>query len=243
MVEVYLLYDYDPRIKFSPEALQLANSLGKTVEGKVLVGGSPPTEPLDQTACVESRIKELREHTRAEIWCFPGDETQVTPNADGMLVPCVYNALDRDLFDLRQIAFEAKFGAGLRAKWGEDKIEYSFYPILDTGASAFKGRCREVTHEEVVNAMKFWYHGGYTSFDRFYLEGGSGQKMAPLELIGNCYNVFARTNPNIFIYGGGMRSVEQIRPVREIGVRNFVFGNILQYRPDEMRVILEEVLT
>jgi len=243
MVEVYLLYDYDPRIKFSPEALQLANSLGKTVEGKVLVGGSPPTEPLDQTVCVEGRIRELKKYTRAEIWCFPGDESQVTPIADGMLVPCVYNALNRELFDLRQIAFEAKYGADLRAKWGKDKIEYSFYPILNQSASAFKGRCREVTHEEVVNAMRFWYHRGYTSFDRFYLEGGSGQEMAPLELIRDCYNVFAKTRPDIFIYGGGMRTVDQIKPVREIGVRNFVFGNILQYSPNEMRVILEDALT
>lgn len=240
MTQVFLLFDPDPRIKFSKEAYELTGYLEKKVKGKVLVGGSQL--PVDQLKYVEKRIEEIRKYTDATICIFPGDEDQVSDKGDELLVPCLYNALDKRDFDERQITFEVNYGKKLRKIWGEDKIEYAFYPVLNPNASAFKGRCRDISPVEVVDAMNWWYHGGETSFDRFYLEGGSGQLMAPLSLIKDCFDIFSEEDKELFIYGGGIISVEKAKAVKNIGVRNMVFGNINQNNPEEMKKILEEVL-
>lgn len=207
---VIVLVDPD---KVNIELLQILN---KNKIRKFLVGGS-----VLEKGNVKDTITQIRKHVKkASIVLFPGDETQLEKNADGLLLPLLISGRNPDFI----------IGKHIRAA---KKIFQYHLPTIPVGYILVSGgklsstekisHTKPLTSKELI--LKTAMAGELIGMKFIYLEAGSGAKRETsnkiIKSVKKCISI-------PLIVGGGINSVEKINNAISSGADFVVVGNGLE---------------
>lgn len=181
------------------------------------VGGS--TVPQGRT---EALVKAMKRHTEIPIILFPGDFTQITNDADGLLFLSLLSGQNPEYL----IGQQKKAVPLLRASGLE--IIPTAYLLIDGGKESAVARVTETTPldpnhlSEIIAVAKA---GEYMGAKLVYLEAGSGaMKPVPADVI---KAVASAINIPILV-GGGIRNGSQLEAAYTAGADMVVMGTVFE---------------
>lgn len=200
--------------KFNPELIQLADS---TKVACFLVGGSK-LEKGDTT----KTIKAIKRVSKIPVVLFPGDETQLSKEADGLLLLSLLSGRNPDYLIEKHIS-----AAPIIKKM---KLPYlsTAYLLIDGGKTS---TTQKVTNTRPLNPNNKSYivntaiAAEQLGFKALYLEAGSGAKNS----IPNSLIKKVKQEVSIpVIVGGGIDSARKAKELISSGANMIVVGNALE---------------
>lgn len=200
--------------KFNPGLVRLANSCRVSC---FLVGGSH-LEKGD----VSKTVKAIKNISRIPVILFPGDETQLCKEADGLLLLSLLSGRNPDYLIEKHIT-----AAPIIKKL---KLNYlsTAYLLINGGRAS---TTQKVTKTEPLNPANKTYivntaiAAQQLGFKAIYLEAGSGAKnsISP----GLLQSIKKEVSLPIIV-GGGIDSAEKMKKVINAGANMVVVGNALE---------------
>lgn len=209
--------------KFNPGLIKMANELNVTC---FLVGGSRL-----EKGNLETTIKTIKRISKKPLVLFPGDETQLSSRADGLLLPVLVSGRNPEYLVGKQVLMAPK-------------IKKMKLPCCPMAYLLIQGKRTSATqkitgtlpmagtkHREVCNTALASYYMGYKLL---YLEAGSGAKsQVPAGLIKS-----VRKAVNLpLIVGGGIDSAIKAKKAVNAGANMVVVGNALEKDPGLLQSI------
>lgn len=200
--------------KFNPELIELADD---TKVACFLVGGSR-LENGDTTRT----IKAIKRLSKIPVVLFPGDETQLSKEADGLLLLSLLSGRNPDYLIEKHIT-----AAPIIKKM---KLPYlsTAYLLIDGGNAS---TTQKVTNTKPLNPDNKSYiintaiAAEQLGFKSLYLEAGSGAKNS----ISNSLIKKVKQQVSIpVIVGGGIDSARKAREMAMSGANMIVVGNALE---------------
>lgn len=204
--------------KFNPELIDLANRCRVSC---FFVGGSKLTNgDLDKT------IRAIRKRSKLPVIIFPGDSTQVSKLADGLLLLSLISGRNPDYL------IEMHVNAARR-------LRLSKLPVWSTGYILVEGGTTSTT-QKVTNTLPLAsanktlivdtaIAGELLGMKLIYLEAGSGARLTvPTTLIRSVKQHISVP----LIVGGGIDSAAKARQVIRSGADYLVVGNALEKNPN-----------
>jgi phosphoglycerol geranylgeranyltransferase len=200
--------------KFNPELIKHANNLKVSC---FLVGGSSL-----KNGDVSTTVKSIKKISRIPVILFPGDETQLTANADGLLLLSLLSGRNPDYLIGKHIT-----AAPIIKKM---KLPYlsTAYILIGRGTPSTTEKVTG-THpldpsepEQIINTV---IAAEQLGFKAVYLEGGSGaSSIIPAALIRKIKKETALP----LIIGGGINTKNKCSEVIRAGADMVVIGNALE---------------
>lgn len=200
--------------KFNKDLILLAN---RNKVSCFLVGGSRL-----ESGDVSTTVSAIKKISKIPVVLFPGDETQLCKQADGLLLLSLLSGRNPDYLIEKHIK-----AAPIIKKM---KLEYlsTAYLLIDGGRTSVT---QEVTGTEPLNPQNKTYiintaiAAEQLGFKAIYLEAGSGaSKTISTALIKNI-----KKEVNIpLIVGGGIDSSKKLMEVIKAGANMVVVGNALE---------------
>ena len=220
----------DPHKVRSFEELEaLAKKLKAFGTDAFLVGGSLGVSPFKALETVRTLKK-----TGLPVIIFPGDLTNVVPEADAILFMSLLNSEDPYFITGAQVQ-----GALLVASYGLESLPTAYIIVGYGGAAGFIGKARPIPweHPELVAsyALSAWMLGM-----RFaYLEAGSGSpRPVPPEAVA----AVKKLVPQMFvIVGGGIRDPETARKLTENGADAIVTGTLIERDASALAELIDAI--
>lgn len=207
--QLVILIDPD---KYNPGLIELAN---KCKVSYIFVGGSKLKQNnFDQT------IKSIKSKTKIPVIIFPGDETQICKQADGLLMLSLLSGRNPDyLIGKHVIAAE--------------KIKKSKLPVIPTGYILVKGgsvsTTQKVTKTKSLSSKKEIVRtaiaGELLGKQLIYLEAGSGAKE---NINTSIINAVKKEISIPLVVGGGISSLAKAREILKAQPDYMVIGNALE---------------
>ena len=186
-----------------------------------LVGGSKIN-----SGNISLTIKKIKSISDTPVIIFPGDEKQLTPEADGLFLPSLLSGNNSEYLIGKQILMAPLIR----------KMKLAFVPmaylLIDGGK---KSSTQKVTQTSPlkISATKKIIHtciaAEQLGFKILYLEAGSGAKSGiPAGLIKK-----VKREINLpLIVGGGIDSKRKLLKAKNAGANMIVVGNALEKNPD-----------
>lgn len=200
--------------KYNAELIKLANKSKVTC---FLVGGSKL-----ETGDIHKTIKAIKKLSDIPVILFPGDESQLSKEADGLLLLSLLSGRNPEYL------IEKHIRAALLIK--KMKLEYlsTAYLLINGGRTSVTQQVTQTAPLDPANSryiISTALAAEQLGFKAVYLEAGSGAKTsvsAPLlkKIKGEI------TIP--LIVGGGIDSSKKIREAIEAGANMIVVGNALE---------------
>jgi phosphoglycerol geranylgeranyltransferase len=200
--------------KFNPELVKLSDECGVDC---FLVGGSKL-----EKGSIDKTITDIKRISKLPVVLFPGDETQLSKRADGLLLLSLLSGRNPDYLIEKHIA-----AAPVIKKMKLDYLSTA-YLLIDGGKAS---TTQKVTKTEPLNPSNVTYivntviAAEQLGFKAVYLEAGSGAKT----------NVSPRLVKKIkgqisipIIIGGGINSPEKMKRAIDSGANMIVVGNALE---------------
>ncbi|HTL81577.1 MAG TPA: phosphoglycerol geranylgeranyltransferase, partial [Bacteroidia bacterium] len=173
----------------------------------------------------EEKLKELRSSTNVPVVIFPGNNAQISKNADGILLLSLLSGRNPDHL----------IGQHVNAAFA---LEASGLEIIPTGYILIDGGKKSTTatltgtshldHDDVRLISSTALAGQQLGMKMIYLEAGSG---APNPLPVQLISQIRKTISVPLIAGGGIKSAEEITERFDAGADFIVVGNILEHKP------------
>jgi phosphoglycerol geranylgeranyltransferase len=209
-------------ILIDPEKFQIENVAAflKKIPAStthLFVGGSTATQ-----AQTEKVVLALKAHTRLPVILFPGDEEQISLEANGILFLSLLSGENPEYLVGQQIKAASK----LRNSAME--IIPTGYLLIDGGTISAVERVsqtRPLPQEEVEQIVHTALAGQYSGKKLIYLEAGSGAK----KRVSN--EIISEVNRSIhipLIVGGGISSLQELNEVFEAGATLAVVGTAFE---------------
>lgn len=200
--------------KFNLEVIRLAN------HSKVacfLLGGS-----VLEKGTIDSTIRQIKKQSSIPIILFPGDETQLSKNADGLFLPSLLSGRNPDYLIEKHIAM-----APLIKKMNLNYLPMAY--LLIDGKK--KSTTQKVTNTKPLDPKNKTYilntclAAQQLGFQLIYLEAGSGAKSG---VEPNLIRAVKNESDLPLIVGGGLNSVEKVNKAIQAGADLIVVGNALE---------------
>lgn len=211
--QLIILIDPD---KYNPELIKIANHCKVTY---IFVGGSKL-----QSNTFEKTIKAIKSITKIPVIIFPGDETQISKQADGILILSLISGRNVEYLIGKHVIAAQKIKAS--------KI-YTIptgYILVDVG---HKSTTQKVTktkplssQQEIINTA---IAGELMGKQLIYLEAGSGAKKTLQQSI--MKNVKKSINIPLIV-GGGIDSIAKVKLILSCRPDYMVIGNAFEKKPD-----------
>lgn len=216
--QLVVLIDPD---KYNPDLIDIANE-GKVsyffVGGSQLISGS-----LDKT------IKDIKKRSDIPVVIFPGDETQVSKYADGILLLSLISGRNPDYL------IEMHVNAASKLKKSGLSILSTGYLLIEGGNVSTTQKVTKTKPLSLKNKKRIVdtaIAGELLGMKLIYLEAGSGARNSiPKEVISSVKKHI--TVP--LIVGGGIDSVEKAQKVMKSGADYIVVGNALEKQPELLK--------
>ncbi len=212
--KIIVLIDPD---KFNRDVLHLANNL-KFVD-LFFVGGSQ----LNGTS-VHSTIKTIKQHSKKPVIIFPGDESQISPLADGILFLSLVSGRNPEYLIEKQIT-------------AAPIIQKYKLPFLPTAYLLIDGKStsttQKITQTKALPQNKTIIFqtslaAAMLGMQAIYLEAGSGAKKTIHPKI---IQHLKSKIPLPLIVGGGIHSIQHIQQYTTTPADALVIGNALEKNP------------
>lgn len=210
----------DPDDFSSAEASRICRAAEKNCSvDAILVGGS-----LLHKSSVDAFVKAIKKDLSIPVLLFPGDATQLTPNADALL----YLSLVSGRNPVNLIGEHVKAAPVIRSM-GIEPIATA-YMLVESGAVSsveFMSNTRPLPRNKPEIAAAHALAAQYMGMKLVYLEAGSGApQTVPVEIIKQ-----VKSTVDIpVIVGGGIRDAATAREILEAGADIIVTGNMLKAR-------------
>ncbi|MFD1293309.1 geranylgeranylglyceryl/heptaprenylglyceryl phosphate synthase [Lutibacter holmesii] len=204
--------------KSSPNEISfIVKRIEKLKADFIFVGGS-----FVEDGVTASFVKKLRENTTIPIVLFPGDYSQVTNYANGLLFLSLLSGRNPEYLIEQQIK------AVPFLKNSTLEIIPTGYILIDggTNSSVLKvSKTTPIPQENIELAVATAVAGMYKGKQLIYLEAGSGAKQAVN------YKLISEVKKNIsipLIVGGGIKSTEQLNNAYKNGADLVVIGTAFE---------------
>jgi len=195
------------------------------------VGGST-SERLD----LESTLNEVKQFCpNIPVVLFPGNETQISSQADALLLLSLVSGRNPDLLIGKHVkAARQLVQSGL-------EIIPTAYTLIDGGKTttvAYLSQTQPIPREGTEIAASTALASELLGMKLVYLEAGSGARLpVPAEMIHAVHN--ACSVP--LLVGGGIDSVEKLHLAYDAGATLVVVGNALEANPELLHDLHEAV--
>ncbi len=212
--QYWVLLDPDD---FSPEeGARIITEAEQSGANAVLVGGS-----LMHTDHLDEFVKALKDASSLPVILFPGDATQITGHADGVLFLSLLSGRNPDFLVGEQLK-----GAPHIKRHNIEPIPTA-YLLIESGTVTsveFMSNTRPIPREKPSIAALHGLAAQYMGQKLIYLEAGSGAKYSvPEQVIGA-----VKSQVDIpVIAGGGIRDAETAAKKLAAGADIIVTGNLL----------------
>ena len=183
----------------------------------IFVGGS--TDPNERIDAVVAAIKQL---THLPVILFPGDYSQITNKADGILFLSLMSGRNVEYLIEQQI----KSVPSLKNSTLE--IIPTAYLLIDGGAETAVARISEtepISQDNIELITHTALAGEYSGKQLIYLEAGSGANI-PIQL--RCIKAVKRVLKIPLIVGGGVRTKAQLENAYAAGADMVVIGTAFE---------------
>ena len=187
----------------------------------VLVGGS-----LILDDSFEQTIKTLKKNTKAPVVIFPGNNYQISSEADAILLLSLISGRNPEYLIGQHVV------AAPQLRESDLEIIPTGYMLIDGGrvsTTSYMTQTVPIPHDKVDIAIATAMAGEMLGLKAIYLEAGSGahQSISVNMLKG----VKSAVNMPIIV-GGGIRTPEQAEIIAQSGANMIVVGNILEKQPE-----------
>ncbi|MBL7930430.1 MAG: geranylgeranylglyceryl/heptaprenylglyceryl phosphate synthase [Bacteroidia bacterium] len=200
--------------KFNPELVRLAN---QNEVNCFLVGGSELKK-----GSVDKTVSAIKENSKIPVVLFPGDETQLTKKADGLLLLSLLSGRNPEYLIEKHIS-----AAPLIKRMGLPYLSTA-YLLIEGGKTS---TTQKVTKTKPLSLKNTEYivntaiAAEQLGFNALYLEAGSGAKTSvPLGLI---KRIKQQVNIPVIV-GGGINSAVKVKTLLRSGADMLVVGNALE---------------
>jgi putative glycerol-1-phosphate prenyltransferase len=190
------------------------------------IGGS-----LLSTVRMEECIRILKKESPIPVVIFPGDETQISGQADALLLLSLISGRNPELL----IGKHVQAAPHLRASGIE--IIPAGYMLIESGritTAHYMSNTLPIPHNKTDIAVNTAMAGEMLGLKILYLEAGSGADYA---VSNEMVSAVKKATTLPLIVGGGIRTVEQAREKCSAGADIIVIGSALEENPE----LLEEV--
>ncbi len=211
----------DPDKMQTNQVAKFIEKVNQSVATHIFVGGSEV--PVNAT---ESIVREIKTRTELPVVLFPGNVSQITVSADGILFLSLISGRNPDYLIGKHIEAVSKL------RHTDLEIIPTGYLLIENGKITSVERvsntkplnCNEVDH--IVDTAKA---GELLGMKLIYLEAGSGaQEVISTEIITR-----VKQEINIpLIVGGGIRSASQLQKVYDAGADLVVIGTAFENNLD-----------
>ena len=211
--KLIILIDPD---KYNPELIKLTD---KNKVAYIFVGGS-----ILKKNTFEKTIKSIKEITKIPVIIFPGDETQVSKHADGILMLSLLSGRNAEYLIGKHVKAASKIKAS------NLKVIPTGYILID---GANKSTTQKITKTKPLTNKKEIIEtaiaGELLGKKLIYLEAGSGAK----KTLNTSIIKDVKKNISIpLIVGGGIDSVLKVKNILLSNPDYLVIGNALEKSPD-----------
>jgi geranylgeranylglyceryl phosphate synthase family protein len=204
--------------KFNPALIERANQSRVSC---FFVGGSHIT-----AGDFEKTIKAIKKRSNLPVIIFPGDATQISKYADGILLLSLISGRNPDYL------IEMHVNAAQALKKSNLDIRSTGYILIDGGHLSTTQKVtntRPLLAGDQQRIVDTAIAGELLGMKLIYLEAGSGAAQAvPTAVIASVKKHISVP----LIVGGGIDSVEKAKQVIGSGADYLVVGNALERRPD-----------
>ncbi|KIC03128.1 geranylgeranylglyceryl phosphate synthase [Flavobacterium sp. JRM] len=195
----------------------LLQKINQSPASHIFVGGS-----LVESTVLEDLVFQLKLKTNLPVMIFPGDPSQISPQADAILFLSLLSGRNPDYLIEYQVQ-----AAPILKKMNLEIIPTG-YILIESGCVTAVERVSKTKPLDRTNldlALATALAGEMLGNKLIYLEAGSGAKQAvPLEMI-----QLISQNVNIpVIVGGGIVALSQIQKVYEMGADLVVIGTAFE---------------
>ncbi|KIA99987.1 MULTISPECIES: geranylgeranylglyceryl/heptaprenylglyceryl phosphate synthase [unclassified Flavobacterium] len=195
----------------------LLQKINQSPATHIFVGGS-----LVESTVLEDLVFQLKLKTNLPVMIFPGDPSQISPQADAILFLSLLSGRNPDYLIEYQVQ-----AAPILKKMNLEIISTG-YILIESGNETAVARVSKTKPLDRTNldlALATALAGEMLGNKLIYLEAGSGAKQAvPLEMI-----QLISQNVNIpVIVGGGIVALSQIQKVYEMGADLVVIGTAFE---------------
>ncbi len=183
----------------------------------IFVGGS--TVEKGQT---ETIVTELKKHTTLPVVLFPGDKSQITNTADGILFLSLLSGRNPEFLIEQQIQSVSLL------KNTNLEIISTGYILIDGGVETAVQRISKttpITQNNTQLIVDTALAGQYMGKQLIYLEAGSG---ATLHVEANIISEVSKSIAIPLIVGGGLRSLSAVQNAYQAGADLVVIGTAFE---------------
>lgn len=211
--QLIILIDPD---KYNPGLIDLINNCHVSY---IFVGGSVlKKNTLDKT------IKSIKSKTKIPTIIFPGDETQISKHADGLLILSLLSGRNAEYLIGKHVIAASKIKAS------KLKVIPTGYILIDGGK---KSTTQKVTRTKALSNKKEIINtaiaGELLGKQLIYLEAGSGaKKTLNADLIKSVKQQISIP----LIVGGGINTAEKAKIIINANPDYLVVGNALEKDPE-----------
>lgn len=216
----------DPDEQKPEEAVEIARQAKEAKSDAILLGGSiTDPEVLNMTA------KALKENVDLPVILFPGNITGVTKYADALLFMSLLNSTNP-----YWITGAQALAAPSVYKMGLETIPMGYLIVEPGGTVGWVGDAKAVPRNKSDLAVAYSLAAQYMGMKVIYLEAGSGaDRHVPVDFIMKV----KKLTDLIVIVGGGIRTAEDAREVKEAGADIIITGTVVEESDDVYNKIKE----
>ncbi len=215
-------------ILLDPEKMSAYERLFPTIRqtDMVFVGGS--TGQVN-----EATIARIQSDTQRPVVLFPGNITQVTPNADALLFLTVLTARTAD------VLIEPHICCAMAVRQSGVETIPMGYILIDGGrtcSAAIAAHCKPLPQSDIAAIVRTAVAGELMGKRLLYLEAGSGANTpVAAEII---QAVRAEVSVPLIV-GGGIRTPEQMTAAFAAGADTVVIGNHFEHHPEQLSLFVD----
>ena len=213
----------DPDKKNDEILLELVKSIDKSNFSAILVGGSS----IDDNS-FNFRLQIIKKHTSKPIILFPGNSTQISKYADGILFTSLLSGRNPKYLIDEQVK-----GVKLINEYNLDVISTGYILLSTTKPTAVEtvSKTKPLDSSDFEHILYHCLAAEYFGMKYVYLENGSGA----LNPIDSNLVSFLSDKLNVpIIVGGGVKTKQTINEYKEAGAKFVVLGSILEKEPNSL---------
>jgi len=206
----------DPEKVTPSSASHIAKEAEACDTAAIMVGGSTSFS----TSHLNKVTKAVKEPVEIPVILFPNNITGISRYADAIWFMSLLNSLDPYFLMGVQV-----LGAPLIKKFGLESIPLGYIIVGEGGAVSVVGKAVPIPYNKPELAAAHALAAEYFGMRFVYLEAGSGVGTpvpgAMVKAVKNVVNI-------PLIFGGGIRTGEQVKAIAKAGADIIVTGNILE---------------
>lgn len=213
-------------VLIDPEKIELfqihsfIQKVNSSIATHIFVGGS-----TDKDQKIESVVKEIKKYTTIPVILFPGDSSQITDKADGVLFLSLISGRNPEYLIQQQV------DSALDIHRSNLEVIPTGYILLDGGNESSVQRVSQtqpIAQSEYELILKTALAGQFSGKKLIYLEAGSG---ANVPIASRIISLLSENLRIPLIVGGGIRNINQLEKAYDSGANMVVIGTAFEKDP------------